>query len=89
MVRPRVAGQVREAFWSRVAGGASIEVAAFAVGVSRATGYRWFAASGGVIPAHAVREPLPVSSSSHGRRLSIADREEIAYLRRRRWTITA
>ncbi|GAW57280.1 IS30 family transposase, partial [Nocardioides sp. PD653] len=31
----------------------------------------------------------PVSSSSHGRRLSIADREEIAYLRRRRWTITA
>nr|WP_123072348.1 IS30 family transposase [Nocardioides sp. PD653] len=30
-----------------------------------------------------------MSSSSHGRRLSIADREEIAYLRRRRWTITA
>jgi IS30 family transposase len=59
------------------------------VGVSRPTGYRWFAASGGVIPARAVRESLSVSSSSHGRRLSIADREEIAYLWRQRWTVTA
>jgi transposase, IS30 family len=65
-----------------VAAGSSTENAACAVGVSRPVGYRWFAASGGVMPARQVRESPSASARSHGRRLSAADREEIAHLKR-------
>ena len=46
-----------------------------AIGVSKATGNRWFATAGGVIPA-IVSEPT-------GRRLTLAEREEIACARAR------
>ncbi len=83
MARPPWPREKQKAFWRHVAAGLSTENAALAVGVSRPVGYRWFAASGGVMPSRAVREPLPVSSRSlHGRRLSREDREEIAHLRR-------
>jgi IS30 family transposase len=67
-------------FWRYVAAGASTEVAALACGVSRPTGYRWFAASGGVMPRRSVRESLAPGPTSRGRRLGFADREEIACL---------
>jgi hypothetical protein len=45
-------------------------------------GYRWFAASGGVMPPRQVREAPPVSPRPQGRRLSTVEREEIAHLHR-------
>jgi transposase, IS30 family len=83
MVRPRWPREVQKAFWRQVAAGASTENAALAIGVSRPVGYRWFAASGGVMLPRAVRESPPVSQASHGRRLTPDDREEIAHLKRR------
>src|SRR5262245_6598884 len=86
MARPCLRRELRTAFWQLVAAGVSTERAALSVGVSRATGYRWFAASGGVIPPRAVRDPAaptsPHGPGRHGRRLQMADREEIAHLRR-------
>lgn len=82
-------GKQRE-FWRQVAAGLSTESAALSVGVSRPVGYRWFAASGGVMPARADREPLTSSQrAAHGRRLTLADREEIAHLHRQGETVTA
>jgi DNA-binding CsgD family transcriptional regulator len=81
MARPPWPRETQKAFWREVAAGLSTENAALAVGVSRPVGYRWFAASGGVMPAREVRESPPVSSGSHGRRLTAADREDIAHLR--------
>src|SRR3954470_7116839 len=82
MGRPPWPGEVRKAFWRQVAVGSSTENAALAVGVSRPVAYRWFAASGGVMPALQVRESPAASPGSHGRRLSAADREDIAHLNR-------
>ncbi|WP_432479951.1 IS30 family transposase [Nocardioides sp. GXQ0305] len=82
MARPPWPCEVQKAFWRCVAAGASTESAAVAVGVSRAVAYRWFAASGGVMPAREIRASLSASSCSHGRRLGPADREEIAHLKR-------
>jgi IS30 family transposase len=51
-----------------------VEAAAWAVGVSRPTGYRWFREAGGVIP-RAARIP---ENDQKGTRLSVREREEIA-----------
>ena len=82
MARPGYPRAVQMAFWRRVAAGVSTEDAAVAVGVSRPVGYRWFAGSGGVMPARGVRESPPSSPRPQGRRLGPADREEIAHLLR-------
>ncbi|WP_228522073.1 IS30 family transposase [Nocardioides islandensis] len=74
--------EVRVAFWRGIAAGLSTEAAGRAVGVSRAVAFRWFAASGGVIPARLVRDSPAPLSSSRGRRLSAGDREEISHLTR-------
>ena len=74
--------KAHKAFWRYVAAGLSTENAAAAVGVGTVA-YRWFAASGGVMLPRAVRESVTVSSKAvHGRRLTQADREEIAHLNR-------
>lgn len=80
MARPAVSRETQKAFWRQVASGASTESAALACGVSRATGYRWFAGSGGVMPSRSFREPVPAAPASRGRRLGLGDREEIACL---------
>ncbi|WP_244932023.1 IS30 family transposase [Nocardioides sp. W7] len=79
MARPAIAREVRRAFWRHVAAGLSTENAAAAAGVSRTIGYRWFAASGGVMPRRSERED-PAERRPQGRRLTLADREEIAHL---------
>ena len=80
MARPAIACEVRKAFWRHVAAGLTTEDAAVAAGVSRAVGYRWFAASGGVMPRRTDRENPADPPRPRGRRLSLADREEIALL---------
>jgi transposase, IS30 family len=80
MARPGVSREAQKAFWRHVASGASTEVASLASGVSRPTGYRWFAASGGVMPPRSSREARPLAPNSRGRRLTLSDREEIACL---------
>jgi transposase, IS30 family len=79
MARPAIAGEVRKAFWRYVAAGLTTEKAAAAAGVSRTIGYRWFAASGGVMPRRTEREGR-AERRPQGRRLTLADREEIALL---------
>jgi transposase, IS30 family len=79
MARPAIAREVRKAFWRHVAAGLTTERAAAAAGVSRTIGYRWFAASGGVMPRRTEREGR-AERLSQGRRLTPADREEIALL---------
>jgi IS30 family transposase len=88
MARPPWPRETQKAFWREVAAGLSTENAALVVGVSRPVGYRWFAASGGVMPAREVRESPAVSSRSHGRRLTAADREDIAHLHRLKKSVT-
>lgn len=63
---------VRVVFWDRVRAGLPVERAAVAVGVSRASGRRWFDEAGGVI-GNAPR-------AGSGRYLSLAEREEIMIL---------
>jgi IS30 family transposase len=70
--RPPVRVEVCKAFWREVAAGRSVVDAGVAVGVSRPTAQRLYSRSGGVMPAD--REP------PSGRRLTFAEREEIALL---------
>jgi IS30 family transposase len=63
----------KQAFWLRIAGGASSEEAAIASGVSQPLGPRWFREAGGMAPISVA----PLS----GRYLSFAEREELALLR--------
>jgi transposase len=65
--------QVEREFWRKVALGLTTDDAAVAVGVSRATGEKWFRDGGGM-PTLELSEPT-------GRYLSMAEREEIAVLR--------
>ena len=89
MARPPWPRETHKAFWRYVAAGLSTENAAAAVGVSRPVAYRWFAASGGVMLPRAVRGPVTASSKAvHGRRLTQADREEIAHLNRLEKSVT-
>jgi IS30 family transposase len=70
MGRPGVLLGTRRGFWRLIAAGVSTEGAAAAVGVSQATGLRWFVEAGGMSPIELV-EPC-------GRYLSHGEREEIA-----------
>jgi IS30 family transposase len=89
MARPPWPRETHKAFWRHVAAGLSTESAAAAVGVSRPVAYRWFAASGGVMLPRAVREPVTASlKAGHGRRLTQADREEVAHLNRLKKSMT-
>ena len=72
MARPRLPREAQQRFWRLVRDGEAVVDAAVAAGVSSATGQRWFRQAGGVMPAVA---------ESTGRRLSFAEREEIACLR--------
>jgi IS30 family transposase len=74
--RVRLPSSVVAAFWEGVRRGLSTEDAARAVGVSRKTAMRWFRERGGVKPPAA-----GVDGSGRYRRLSFAEREEIALLR--------
>ncbi|GAV34592.1 hypothetical protein ROTAS13_02260 [Roseomonas sp. TAS13] len=67
----------RRRFWALIVEGLSSEDAAMEVGVSQPVGARWFRTSGGMAPSHLSRASEPLS----GRRLSFAEREEIALLR--------
>jgi len=69
--RPSIPVEVRRRFWTQIRAGQAVWVAAPAVGVSATQGNRWFREAGGVIP------PLTPPT---GRRLSFAEREEIAHL---------
>lgn len=72
MPDPRgVINQVRRSFWRAIGEGFSIEDAADAAGRSETAGYKWFRKAGGMSPV-CLKEPS-------GRRLSIQDRERIAY----------
>lgn len=61
---------VEEAFWTSYRGGAVLEVAAAAAGVSRATGYRWlyarFVSLRSALPAAQVRKDLRLSPGTSG-----------------------
>lgn len=70
--RPRLPGELRRRFWMLVRAGVGVADAAAAVGVSSRTGSGWFDQAGGVMPS---------TSEPTGRRLSFAEREEIACLR--------
>src|SRR5829696_4832062 len=70
--RPRLPRELERRFWGRVRAGDGVRVAAAAVGVGSASGDRWFRQAGGVMPSSV--EPT-------GRRLSLAEREEMACLR--------
>jgi IS30 family transposase len=68
--------ETKQAFWARIATGASSEDAALASGVSQPVGTRWFREAGGM---------APISLVSHsGRYLSFAEREELALLKAQR-----
>lgn len=71
--RPVPSRAVEREFWRLIAGGASTEEAAVAVGVSAPVGSRWFRHAGGM-SALCLTEPT-------GRYLSFTEREEIAILR--------
>ena len=71
--KPPLPGAVREVFWDGIRGELSVEEAAAFAGVSTTTGRRWFHERGGVKPS-----PSPAGAS---RRLTFAEREQIAVLR--------
>jgi transposase, IS30 family len=67
--------EAEQAFWVRIAAGASSEEAALASGVSQPLGPRWFREAGGMVPISLV--------GASGRYLSFAEREELALLKAR------
>src|ERR1041384_5307331 len=73
MGRPLSPWRVRRVFFESVAAGLSVTVAAGLAGVSRPTGYRWSREHRPVM----VSDVVPVESS--GVRLSLVEREEIAF----------
>src|SRR6478609_3049237 len=81
MGRPPIPIVVEREFWVQVRAGLSVVDAAVVAGVSRASGQRLFARSGGVIPSLAE----PVSAV----RLSLDERHRIAALRRARFGVRA
>jgi len=86
--RARAGAEVRFRFWLLIREGLGPTVAAVGVGVSRATGYRWIAKAGGVIPAAVVRAgPRPPAATPGSYRLSPSEREEIACLKASRLSV--
>ena len=69
----------KQAFWARIAAGASSEDAALASGVSQPVGTRWFHEAGGMAPISMV--------GLSGRFLSFGEREELALLNAQRLAI--
>ena len=69
----------QQAFWARIAGGASSEDAALASDVSQPVGTRWFREAGGMAP-------ISMFALS-GRFLSFGEREELALLNAQRLAI--
>ncbi len=70
---PRTPAEVEYRFWNAVREGMVVQDAAAVAGVSWTTGKRWFRKRGGVMP--------PTTAGQQTRRLSFAEREEIALLR--------
>ena len=81
MGRPPIPIEVEREFWVQVRSGLSVVDAAVSAGVSRPSGQRLFARSGGVIPSLAE----PVSTV----RLSLDERHRIAALRKARFGVRA
>src|SRR6185369_9816321 len=79
MGRPPIPIEVEREFWVQVRAGLSVVDAGVAAGVSRPSGQRLFARSGGVIPSLA--EPVT------GSRLSLDERHRIAALRKARFGV--
>lgn len=71
--------EAEQAFWARIATGASSEDAAVASGVSQPVGTRWFREAGGMAP-------ISLAALS-GRFLSFGEREEIALLKAQHLTV--
>lgn len=71
--------EAEQAFWVRIAAGASSEDAAMASGVSQPVGTRWFREAGGMVPISLA----PLS----GRFLSFSEREELALLNAQHLTV--
>lgn len=71
--------EAKQAFWARIAAGASSEDAALASGVSQPVGTRWFRETGGMAPFSLA----PLS----GRFLSFSEREELALLNAQRLAV--
>jgi DNA-binding CsgD family transcriptional regulator len=69
----------KQAFWERIAAGATSEDAALASGVSQPVGTRWFREAGGMVPISMV--------TLSGRFLSFGEREELALLNAQRLSI--
>jgi IS30 family transposase len=82
MVRPSIPSVTRATFWRVRRAGASVELAAEEVGVSRPTGYRWNREAGGVTPRTARVPELP--PGTRPTRLSFTEREEVAVLHAQR-----
>lgn len=73
MSDPRGSGnRARRAFWLGVRRGRSVEEAAAVAGVAPRTGFTWFREAGGM-------PPLSLAGPGTGRRLTVEDREQIAY----------
>lgn len=72
--RPAIPVAVQREFWSAIRSGRVVAEAAPAVGVSITVAWRWVRQVGGVIPPDFSSSRVPVSA----RRLSFAEREEIA-----------
>jgi IS30 family transposase len=82
--RPPVAGRdERRRFWAAIAAGQASEAAAVEAGVPQAVGTRWFRKAGGMPPSMFRKSAKPLS----GRYLSFAEREEIALLRARDYSM--
>jgi len=69
----------KQAFWARIAAGASSEDAALSSGVPQPVGTRWFREAGGMAPISVVM--------LSGRYLSFAEREELALLNAQRLSV--
>ena len=69
----------KQAFWARIAAGASSEDAGLASGVSQPVGTRWFREAGGMAPISMV--------ALSGRFLSFGEREELALLHAQRLAV--
>ena len=82
--RPPTAGRdERLRFWGAIAAGMASEDAAIEAGISPAVGTRWFREAGGIPPSRFGPSAKPIS----GRYLSFTEREEIALLRVRGYSI--
>jgi IS30 family transposase len=82
--RPSVAGRdKRQRFWAAIAEGLVSEDAALKANVPPAVGVRWFRTAGGIRPAMFGPSAKPLS----GRYLSFTEREEIALLRVRGYSM--